>query len=403
MVLPGPLPGRYAPGVSVDALPVEIAARWGAAPRRRYRVAIVGCGRIARAHATALTAHPAVELVALCDVSEEGLRAFGQTYGVSPDGQFTAYEDLFDAVHPDVVHVCTWPDTHALITRAAAERGIHVYCEKPMALTLQEADEMIAACREARVVLGINHHRRGDARFIRARQLIQDGAVGELRLLVGDHGGGGRRLMAMSTHLYDLYRSLAGDAAWVSAHVVKDGRAAVPQDVYEEPHEGLAAGDEVSVQFGFQSGAYAYHDGLGHVDVEVVGTHGRMLFHEGVARKPWPFGAAHAAWVRYPEGDGGRQAKGGPDAWRPLDGIAESELNAPNHAYGRMVDRFLRAVDSRVNGNGDDAPLCAGEDGRASIEMALGVYASHFSGRKTPLPLDPPEHPLVALQSRGGA
>ena len=350
-------------------------------------------------HAAALNEHPAAELVALCDVSEDGVRAFGQTHGVSPDGQFTSYVDLFDSVRPDVVHVCTSPDTHAGITRAAAERGIHVYCEKPIALDLQQADEMIAACRSAGVLLGINHHRRGDARFLRAKQLIQEGAIGELRLLVGDHGGGGRRLMAMSTHLYDLFRFLAGDAAWVSAHVMKEGRPAEPSDVYEEPHEGLAAGDEVSVQLGFKSGAYAYHDGLGHVDVEIGGTHGRLLFHEGVARKPWPFGAAHAAWVRYPDGDGGRQAKGGPEAWRPLDGIHESELNAPAHAYPRMVDRFLRAVDSRATGNGDEAPLCAGEDGRASIEMALGVYASHFSGRKTPLPLDPPEHPLAALQA----
>ena len=350
-------------------------------------------------HAEALNAHPAAELVALCDVSEDGMRAFGQTYGVSADGQFTSHEELFDAIHPDVVHICTWPDTHAAITRAAAERGIHVYCEKPMALDLQQADEMIAACQAVGVALGINHHRRGDARFLRARQLIQDGAIGDLRLLVGDHGGGGRRLMAMSTHLYDLFRFIAGDAAWVFGHVMKEGRAADPADVYEEPHEGLAAGDEVSVQFGFRSGAYAYHDGLGHVDVELVGTHGRMLFHEGLARKPWPFGAAHAAWIRYPDGDGGRQARGGPEAWRLLDGIDESELNAPRHAYPRMVDRFLRAVDSRMNGNGDEHPLCAGEDGRASLEMALGVYASHFSGRKVSLPLDPPEHPLVRLQA----
>ena len=159
------------------------------------------------------------------------------------------------------------------------------------------------------------------------------------------------------------------------------------------------------MQFGFDRGAYAYHDGLGHVDVELAGTHGRMLFHEGVARKPWPFGAAHAAWVRYPEGDGGRQAKAGPEAWRPLDGIPESELSAPPHAFARMVDRFLRAVDGRHTGTGtgDERPLCTGEDGRAALEMALGVYASHFSGRRVDLPLDPPEHPLAGLELSSGA
>ena len=387
--------------MSVDSLALEIDRRWGSRPPRRYRVAIVGCGRIAQQHAEAIVGHPAAELVALCDVNEAGLREFGARYDVSADGQFATHEDLFDAVRPDVVHICTWPDTHAPITRAAAGRGIHVYCEKPFALDLGEANSMIEACRQAGVVLGVNHHRRGDARFLRARQLLQDGAIGDLRLLVGDHGGGGRRLMSMSTHLYDLYRFLAGDVAWVFGSVMRAARPVVPADVYTEPHEGLAAGDEVSVQFGFRSGAYAYHDGLGHVDVEVVGTHGRMLFHEGQARKPWPFGPAHAAWARYPEGDSGRQARGGPEAWRPLDGLDERELNEPRHAYPRMIDRFLGAVDGRTTGNGEEQPLCRGEDGRASLEMALGVYASHFSARRVELPLDPPLHPLQQLAPAG--
>jgi hypothetical protein len=64
-----------------------------------------------------------------------------------------------------------------------------------------------------------------------------------------------------------------------------------------------------------------------------------------------------------------------------------------------MIDRFLRAVDDRATGNGDAAPLCTGEDGRASLEMALGVYAAHFGERKVALPLDPPEHPLGRLSS----
>jgi predicted dehydrogenase len=364
----------------------EIATRWNGSSRR-YRAGIVGCGRIARQHADALSRHPAIELVALCDVSPEGLAAFGAQYGVPQDGQFTAYEDLLDSVHPDIVHVCTWPDTHAEITQAAAARGIHVYCEKPIALDLQEADAMIEACRRAGVVLGINHHRRGDSRFLRARQLVDEGAIGELRLLKGDHGGGGRRLMSMSTHLYDLFRFLAGDVQWVFGHVMAEGREATPADTYDIPHEGLAAGDEVSAQFGFRNGTYAYHSGLGHVDVEVVGTHGRMVFYEGAARKPWPFGEARAAWARYPNGEYGRGG-GQPAPWAPLDGVTPDELNRPQHAYTRMIDRFLRAVD------GDGAPLCRGEDGRASVEMALALYASHFSHRRADLPLGDLAHPL---------
>ncbi|MDQ3699629.1 MAG: Gfo/Idh/MocA family oxidoreductase, partial [Chloroflexota bacterium] len=368
----------------------EIAARWAGAGRR-YRVAIVGCGRIARQHAAALTAHPGAELVALCDADPEGLAVFGEAYGVPEDGRFSDYADLFDAVRPDTVHVCTWPDTHAAVTRAAAARGIHVYCEKPMALDLHQADGMIEACREAGVVLGINHHRRGDARFLRAKELIESGAIGQLRLLKGDHGGGGRRLMSMSTHLYDLFRALAGDARWVFGHVMAGGQEATAADVYDIPHEGLAAGDEVTAQFGLAGGAYAYHDGCGHVDVEIAGTHGRMVFHEGAARKPWPFGAARAAWARYPDGDFGRGAGGGVAEWRPLDGMMQEELERPQHAFRRMIDRFLRAVDGRVSrtSTSEEEPLCTGADGRASLEMALGVYAAHYSGGRIDLPLTP--------------
>jgi hypothetical protein len=66
-----------------------------------------------------------------------------------------------------------------------------------------------------------------------------------------------------------------------------------------------------------------------------------------------------------------------------------------------MIDRFLRAVDARTAGDGDEQPLCVGEDGRASVEMALAVYASHFSARRADLPLDPPLHPLQEMAPVG--
>jgi predicted dehydrogenase len=383
--------------MAIAALDTELVSRWGPGSRR-FRVGLIGCGRIAQAHAAALAAHPAADLVAVCDPSQAARDALGAKYGVPEAMRFERYEDLFERVSPDAAHVCTWPEAHAEITIAAARRGVHIHCEKPMALDLQECDAMLDATRQAGVVLGINHHRRGDARYLRARELIQEGAIGDLRLLRAEHGGGGRRLMAMSTHLYDLYRYLAGDVAWVSGVVLADGREATPADVYELAHEGLAAGDEVAVQFGFQSGVYGFHDGQGHVDVEVVGTRGRIHFWEGqVPRRPWPFGDVHAIWS-HTESDEPRTAGmawPGAAPWAPLDGLAGDELRRPQHAHARMIDRFYRAVD------GEGQPLCRGEDGRASIEMALGLYAAHFSGRRASLPLTPPDHPLAPMRHAG--
>src|SRR5262249_40039938 len=256
-------------GVTVTALAAELATRWEPGTRR-FRAVLIGCGRIAQTHAAALRAHPAVELAAVCDPEAAARDAVGARYGVPAELRFADYQALIERVRPDAIHVCTWPAAHAEITIAAAQRGIHVYCEKPMALDLQECDAMLDATRRAGVVLGINHHRRGDARYLRARELIAQGAIGELRLLRAEHGGGGRRLMSMSPPLSGLYRFLAGDVAWVAGVVLAEGREATPADVYELAHEGLAAGDEVAVQFGFQNGVYGFHDGLGHVDVEVV-------------------------------------------------------------------------------------------------------------------------------------
>lgn len=368
----------------VDA---EITSHWTGG-KRHFRTAIIGCGNIAHQHARALTRHPATSLVGLCDVNPDTLRAFGEQYDVPADGLFTSYEDLLDTVRPDTVHVCTWPNTHAEITAAAAARGTHVYCEKPIALDLVQANTMIRACHDAGVVLGINHHRRGDSRFLRAKRLIEEGAIGQLRLLKGDHGGGGRDLMAKSTHLYDLFRFFAGDVKWVFGNVLAGGREATAEDTLDLRHEGLAVGDEVSAQFGFLNGTYAYHSGLGHVDVEIVGTHGRMVFYEGTARKPWPLNGARAAWAQYPNGNFGRTGKE-PAPWQPLPEITQEELSRPQHAYSRMIDRFLRAID------GEGVPLCSGEDGHASLEMALGLYASHFSRCRVDLPLGT-EHPLSA-------
>jgi predicted dehydrogenase len=133
--------------------------------------------------------------------------------------------------------------------------------------------------------------------------------------------------------------------------------------------------------------------------VEIVGTRGRIHLWEGQSpRRPWPFGDVRAIWSHTPRDVGeplGQMAGAtatGAAPWRPLDGVPEDELCQPQHAHARSIDRFYRAA------NDEGQPLCRGEDGRASVEMALALYASHFSGRRAPLPLTPPEHPLAAMR-----
>src|SRR5436190_9399391 len=107
--------------MTLAALPDELAQRWPPGTRR-FRVGLIGCGRIAQQHAASLSAHPAVELVAICDVRPAARDQLGERYGVPEAMCFEEYGDVLAQAQPDVVHVCTWPDTHAEITAAAAAR-----------------------------------------------------------------------------------------------------------------------------------------------------------------------------------------------------------------------------------------------------------------------------------------
>src|SRR4051794_38545737 len=96
----------------------------------RYRVAVIGCGGIARAHANAYAAMPECTIVAAADISQEALDGFGQQYGVSK--LYTSYEEMLAAEHPDIVSVCTWPPQHPEPAIAAARTGARgIVCEKP--------------------------------------------------------------------------------------------------------------------------------------------------------------------------------------------------------------------------------------------------------------------------------
>ena len=124
----------------------------------------------------------------------------------------------------DAVLICTPHSTHRALTEAAAAAGKHVYIEKPMAVTLAECDAMIAACRDAGVLLDVNHVTRIAPRRSTAKGLIDDGSIGELRMIrilssvlayltpstAGPQGRRGRRWLDMGVHLFDALRWFTG-------------------------------------------------------------------------------------------------------------------------------------------------------------------------------------------------
>ena len=171
------------------------------------KAAIIGCGGRAGGHAQAYVAVDGVQLAAVADVDRERADAFAVRYGA------TSYYDaaeMLDTVQPEIVSVVTRAKGRSALVSLCAAKGVRgINAEKPMAITLSEADAMVAACREAGTILTVSHQMRYCPNFERARQAIVDGEIGDVYFLRAVCYG---NLMNQGTHVIDMLRWYMGDA-----------------------------------------------------------------------------------------------------------------------------------------------------------------------------------------------
>lgn len=139
------------------------------------RIGVIGAGVVAARHADAYRRHPRCALVAVTEPIAARGQAFAGRYGAT---WYADYRDMLSKGHLDAVSVCLPHHLHHPVALAAAEAGLHMLMEKPISLTVAEADEMIAACRrfEVRMMLGFVHRFRGEV--LEADRLIAAGAIG---------------------------------------------------------------------------------------------------------------------------------------------------------------------------------------------------------------------------------
>ena len=183
-----------------------------------YRVAIMGCGGVSRPHARGYLATHRAQIVAACDPKEEARKGFSEEFGV--DATFPDAEGMLDALHPDLVSICTLNPTHAELTILAARKGVRgIVCEKPMAMNLREADAMLEACKQNGVRLIVGHQRRFDWPWVKAKDLLDSGAIGKLLRMEANIET--FDLMTWGTHWLDIFRFFNNDEPtdWVFGHV----------------------------------------------------------------------------------------------------------------------------------------------------------------------------------------
>src|SRR5580700_561426 len=188
---------------------------------QKLRFGIIGAGRIGRVHAETLAFRlPEAEIVAIGDVSTEAAQAVATRCNI-PKVAATA-EDILGDPKIDAVLICSPTATHSDLIVKAALAGKHIFCEKPIAFSLEKIDTALAAVKKAGVQLQIGFNRRFDSNFARVRRAVLSGEIGTPRLLhiisrdpappplayIRSSGG---IFLDMTIHDFDMARFLMGD------------------------------------------------------------------------------------------------------------------------------------------------------------------------------------------------
>jgi predicted dehydrogenase len=198
----------------------------------KLRVGIIGCGGISGMHMMGYNALPdEVEVVACCDINEERLKRYAKDHNIP--NTFTDFNEMVKMKDLDAVSVTTWNNVHCPATVAALKAGKHVLCEKPMALSADEARQMEAAAKESGKLLQIGFVRRFEQNTRIIKDYIKNGKIGDVYHVraectrrAGNPMGwfadkkrsGGGPLIDLGVHVIDLARFLMGRPKAVSAY-----------------------------------------------------------------------------------------------------------------------------------------------------------------------------------------
>lgn len=375
---------------------------------RTYRAAIIGAtGRGDYGHGLDVVYNgmPEVEVVAVADPDPQGRArcAARVAAGARQPATFADYREMLEKVRPELVSVAPrWIDGHRDMVLACVAAGVKgIYCEKPFARTLAEADEMLAACRKAGAHLAVAHQNRALPYLEHARGLIRSGAIGRPMRIRGkgkdDARGGAEDLIVLGTHVLDLMRAFAGDPLWAFGHIRVDGRELAAADV-REGAEGLGpiGGNNLTGYFAFREGiagtyeSYVSRGATRFMGVWIEGTEGTLAFHGSfdkqvwLCRQPqWTPELGGGAWerIRIPEWDLGP------------DGHPRSSAELLTLANQRMVRGLIECIER------GGPHFSSGEDARWAMEMYFAVPESHRTGARVPLPLRNRQNPWTLLRA----
>jgi predicted dehydrogenase len=165
------------------------------APSNRINFSHIGVGRMGGGHLRALLNYPEVRIRAICDANqatlERAVASVNRQYNSTDCLSFSDHREMLRRPDIDAVLIATGERWHPLITIEAARNGKHVYCEKPMALSLAEAKAVRENVKRHGIVFQIGTQQRSSFNYRQACELTRNGRIGELKtIMIGSVGGG---------------------------------------------------------------------------------------------------------------------------------------------------------------------------------------------------------------------
>ncbi len=313
-----------------------------------YKSAVIGCGRIGcefndspnpkygiMTHSQAYSLNKRTKLIALVDVDEKKVKKYSQKYDVK---DYLDWRVMLEKEKPDILSICTLVDLHKEIVCESAKKGVKaIVCEKPIAKSLREADEMIKECENNGVILCINQQRRYDLFHQQIKSCIDEKLIKNIKEIDVEYSRG---LVNTCSHLFDILRYWFGEVQSVSSKMsdVQSPNISDPNMI-------------VDLKFANDIVANIKPSSIDKLDITIKGDYNLSITKEGLQNK---------------------------------EEVLISIVNAKilNNFMSSVINNVVDCVDGNAN------PLCTGTDGRKSLEIICACYLSSQINKPINLPLE---------------
>ena len=336
----------------------------------RYTAAVVGCGSIGNAHMEGYNLVDDVEVIAVADPIAAARKTYMDEYGIAQE--FETVEEMMEKAKPDIVSVCTWHLLHPGPTVAAAKGGAKaVICEKPMAIGMAPADQMVDGCQEHGTKLVISHQRRFTPGWEKAKAMLEEGAIGTPVFVTNKVAEG---LTNWGTHSIDGSRFVLGEpkAEWVMGAVERRTDRYERDTLVEDACMGLVHFDN-GIQLFIQSDLM--REGATAGSFEIRGSEGFLNVSETKVE----------------------MMNATSNGWQDIDlGLSKDDKAIGGNTNAAQVRELISWIEGDT-----DHHRNAGTTARDTVEIMMALYESARQNHVVRLPMSEKGYPLELMVAEG--